>query len=299
MIGHRSTLFLGSDNFVHWELRGANIATPPEPLYTDVVVPLRRTKAQQAESDYPNPDARVSTNRFAGLGLAFDFDSVPTRVLNRFTYVIVPSSGYASQPPPNWQLVQTTRSYQLWRRRRQTISHETFTEIDNPGAILDCNTRAGRELSDRPGIAMVRPLPVVGLRHGWHGSIGYAGDSAHQYIRLGKGTWEISLQYASSVPVIVRGPRMRALLPANLEPLGSYWYVGKVHVFHAGYVRLVVTYERLGLLGRLLGTFGLTRAPAPTGLQPLGRITASRQGTGRAVRLSDACGRYVDWYRTF
>jgi hypothetical protein len=299
IIGKRFTLFLGSDNYVHWELRGANIATPPEPLYAGVVVPVRRTKAQQAQSDYPNLEARVSTSRFAGLGLAFDFDSVPTKSLNRFAYVIVPRSGHASQPPSNWRLTRTTRSYELWRRVGVTLPHETLTEVDNPGAFLNCQTSAGRQLASSRGIAMVRPLPVIGVRDGWHGAVGYADESVHQYILLGRGTWEISLQYDSSVPVIVRGPRMRAIMPPVLEPLGPYWYVGKVHVRRAGYVRLVVASRPLGLIGRLLGASGLTRAPAPTGLRPLGRITAARPVPDQAIPLRDACGRYVDWYRTF
>jgi hypothetical protein len=299
VIGKRLTLFLGSDNYVHWKLRGANIATPPAPLYTGVVVPLRRTKAQQTQSDYPNPAAQTSTSRFAGLGLAFDFDSVPVKFLDRFAYVIVPRSGYASQPPSNWQLVRTTRSYELWRRSGHTSAHQTLTEVDNPGATLNCETSAGRELASSQGMAMVRPFPVVGVRHGWHGAIGYAGESAHQYLLLGRGTWEISLQYDSSVPVLVRGPRLHTVMPPTLEPLGPYWYVGKIHVSHDGYVRLVVTYGPVGPLGRFLGALGLTRAPAPTGLQPLGRITAAKPGPDQAIPLRDACGRYVDWYRAF
>jgi hypothetical protein len=297
-IGNNLTLFLGADDYVHWELRGANIATPPEPLYTGLVVPLRRTKARQAQSDYPSRDARVTVNRFAGHGLAFDFDSVPTSVLNRFAYVIAPRSGYASQTPANWHLVRTTRSYELWRRRGQTIAHETLTEVDNPGAILNCRTTPGHELASRGGTAMVRPPPVVGARSGWRGAVGYAGRSAHQYILLSRGTWEISLQYDSSSSVMVRGPKLHALMPPALEPLGPYWYVGKVHVSHPGYVRLSMTFGSLGLLGRLLGAVGLTRSPTPTGIRPLGRITATRPGPDRAIPLNDACGRYVDWYRT-
>jgi hypothetical protein len=59
-----------------------------------------------------------------------------------------------------------------------------------------------------------------------------------------------------------------------------------------------VTYRRLSLAGRLLGAYGLTRAPAPTGLRPLGRIVATRPGRDRAIALRQACGRYVDWYMT-
>jgi hypothetical protein len=86
-------------------------------------------------------------------------------------------------------------------------------------------------------------------------------------------------------------------LPAALEPRGPYWFVGTIHVRRARPTRLVVHYAELPWLGRILGAFGLTRAPTPTGLRALGRITASpAPEVDHAVPLRQACGRYVDWY---
>jgi hypothetical protein len=297
-IGHERTLFLGNDDLIHWELRGADLATPPEPLYAMAVVPLRRAKAQPAPSNYTSPHARTTRSRFAGLGLAFDFDSVPTRWLDRFRYAILPRSGYGSPAPPNWHLVGTTDSYELWRRSGTTRGYQTLASIDNPGAVLDCTTGPGRALAARRGVAMVQPAPVVGERTAWKGQVGYAGRAAHQILHLDRGTWTISLQYAGAVSVSVRAPGLEATLPANLGPLGTYWYVGRVDVRRRGDVRIVVRYGPLTVLGRLLGAFGLTRAPAPTGLRPLGRVTAARPGRqDRLIPLRQACGRYVDWYR--
>ena len=206
VVGNRPTLFLGADDYVHWELRGVDLATPPAPLYTTLVVPLRRSKAQQDSAPSDPPSTEVTTDRFAGLRLAYDFDSVPPRVLDQFTFAIVPRTAYRSVPPLNWRLVETTRSYELWRRTGPTPSRQTLDEVDNPGAILDCRTAAGRQIATRRGVAMVLPAPVVGDSSAWRGAIGYAGKSAWQVLRLGAGRWDISLQYDSSVDLTVQNP---------------------------------------------------------------------------------------------
>src|SRR5207248_11205283 len=98
---------------------------------------------------------------------------------------------------------------------------------------------------------------------------------------------------------IVRGPGLRRTLPANLEPLGPYWSVGTIRIARPGRVRIVVSFRPLPRLGRLLGARGLTRAPTPTGLKALGRVTAAPAPVRDAtVPLRQACGRYVDRYRT-
>jgi hypothetical protein len=296
-IGQAPTLFLGADDFVHWELRGGNVATPPAPLYTTTVVPLRLAKAHQDPRLTALRGRTTTLNRFAGLGLAFDFDSIPATVLDHFTYAILPRSGYRSTPPRNWRLVDRGPSYELWQRAGRTAVRGTLTEVDNPGAILDCRNPKLRRLSTRAGTAMIRTTPVVGGPAAWRGRIGYAGAAAWQRLKLHPGRWVIALQYAATVPVTVTGPGLRASLPASLEPRGPYWFVGTIHVRRARPTRLVVHYAELPWLGRILGAFGLTRAPTPTGLRALGRITASpAPEVDHAIPLRQACGRYVDWY---
>ncbi len=300
LIGHRPTLVLGADDTIHWELRGIDIQTPPWPLYTTKVVPLRRTKARQDDlSLYHGGDRVLTTNRFSGLGLGFDFDSVPTQTLDRFTFVILPRSTYSSTPPPNWRLVKATSSYGLWRRYGLTPPHQTLTEVDNPGAVLDCRTTAGRRIARGSGLAMTRPAPVIGDRWWWRGKVGYAGQSAQMTLFLTRGSWDISLQYASVVPVTLTAPGTTYVLPANLQPLGAYWSAGYVVVQRTQPVRFVLHYQPLPLLGRLLGSTGQTRPPTPTGLVARGRLVASRAPVqDRTIPLHRACGRYVDWYTT-
>lgn len=295
-IGHQPTLFLGADDFVHWELRGARLATPPQPLYADQVVPIRRAKALDPPGDPPG--ATDTRNRLAGVGLAFDFDSVPPGWLDRFTYAIRPRSSYVVPPPSNWRLVRATPSYELWRREGPTAPSRTLNTLDNPGATLDCGTAAGRSIAASGGVALVQPSPVVGARSAWRGSVGFAGRSAHQTLALGAGSWDLSLQYAATRSLTVHANGLDATLPGSLEPLGPDWYVGRIQLARAASVRVTVTYQAAPLAARLLGVFGLTRAPVPTGIEPLGRITASRPpAADRVIRLVHACGRYVDWYR--
>jgi len=296
IIGRHPTLFLGADAYVNWELRGANIQTPAQGLDTPNVVPVRRAKAPQDPDLYDSARARTTT-QVTGAALGFDFDSVSAGVLDRFAFAIVPRSAYASAPPPNWRLVKTTQSYELWRRTGKTLPRKTLTEIDNPGAILDCRTRAGRQVASLRGSAIVRPPPVAGGPGSWRGPVGVAGKSARQVLQLGRGTWAISLQYASTVDVVVTAPGLRAVLPASLEPLGPYWYAGTVNIEKPGRVAIVVTYKSLPVPGKLAGAVGLTRSE-PRGVRVLSRVTATRVPFGvQRVPLKRACGRYVDWYR--
>ena len=222
---------------------------------------------------------------------------MPASSLDRFTFVIVPRSAYASAPPSNWRLVKRTRSYELYRRDGPTSRRLTLTEVDNPGAILDCRTAQGREIAAQRGVAMTRTPPVIGDRWWWKGRVGYAGTSTEMTLRLTRGSWAISLQYDSVVPVTVHSMNLNVVLPANLEPLGPYWYVGTLRVPRAGRVTFALHYHRLPLLARLLGSSGQTRAPTPTGLIPRGRLTASKAPVrDHAIALHDACGRYIDSY---
>jgi hypothetical protein len=226
----------------------------------------------------------------------FDFDSVPSNELDRFTFVILPRSAYTSQPPSDWHLVRTLASYELWQRIGLTPPHRTLDEGGNPGAVLNCRTAAGRSIAASAGTAMVRPSPVVGERSSWRGAVGYAAMSAWQLVPLQAGYWNVSLQYDSVVPLTVSGPGSTTSLPANLDGVGPYFYAGTIHVRRPGPVRVVVASHSLPWLGRVLGAYGFTRAPRPTGLRALGRIAFTRPTVDRPLKLSRACGRYVDWY---
>src|SRR5258708_34278364 len=130
----------------------------PAVLYATAVAPIRLAKARRARlANDPFGDP-VTSNRMAGPGV-FDFDSVPSSELDRFTFVILPRSPYTSQPPANWHLVRVLSSYELWGRIGPTTPHYILSEGRNLGAVLDCRTTAGRAIASRDGIARVRPRP--------------------------------------------------------------------------------------------------------------------------------------------
>jgi hypothetical protein len=296
IIGRRPTLFLGLDDYARWELRGANLTMPPALLYATAVAPIRLAKTRRARRVHDPLADPVTSNPMSGPGV-FDFDSVPSSELDRFTFVILPRSPYTSQPPANWHLVRVLSSYELWGRIGPTPPHHILSEGRNLGAVLDCRTTAGRAIASRAGIAMVRPRPVVRGLRSWRGAVGYAGKAASQLVPLAAGTWDISIQYDSSVQVTVTAHDLRASLPANLDGVGPYFYVGAIHVARPQRVRVSVAFHRLSLFARLVGAVGLTRAPRPTGFRALGRIVFTRSPSGdRRLPLDRACGRYVDWY---
>ncbi len=278
LVQGRDVLFLGRDNFVAYELRGARAFTAVRNYY---------------DPNYVKPDLRLRD-----VFQKFDFDSVGPRTLARFPYVITTSAAYASGPPPHFRPLRRTPDFVLWRRTGPIGSRTTLAEGADPGAVLDCGRRVGgrRPRSGRAATVFARP-PVGGGR--WSPSPTVEGGSpVTQSLSLPAGRWQISIQYDATRPLHVTAPGMDATLPANLDYRGSvpYYPAGELRIRHGGPIRFSVSVERPPLIGRLLGT----KAEAH-----LGAIAASPAGRGgpipgeaeRRVAWRHACGRYVDWYR--
>ncbi len=118
-------LFLGRDDFIAWELRGAKVDTPIKNFY-NVGQPPTRFKAKDGEEK-------------------FDFDAVNEGILDRYRYVLTTSSAYASEPPGNFKEVARTESFVLWKRRGPTARRETLHEVAAPGAVLSCDEEEERK----------------------------------------------------------------------------------------------------------------------------------------------------------
>jgi hypothetical protein len=270
--GH-DVLFLGRDNFVSYELRGARAFTAVRNFY---------------DPNYAKPNLRLK-----GVFRKFDFDSVTPRILARFPFVITTRAAYASGPPPAFRPVRRTSDFVLWRRTGPLGARRTLAEGPDPGAIHRCRDGA----APRGRATIFATPPVTGAR--WSpGATVEDGAPASQALNLPAGRWRISLQYDATRPIHVRAPGLDATLPANLDYRGSapYYPAGELVVPRAGPVRFTVDVERPPLAGRLLGTKSQAH---------LGAIAASRAGDGgpipgegeRRVSLDDSCGRYVDWFR--
>jgi hypothetical protein len=257
---HR-VLFLGTDNFAVWELRDRRLS------YVSQYAPI--SQLPQYRPDKPHAPGRP-----------VDFDSVDPRWLDRFDYVVTPRTAFASVPPLNWSRAAATSSYEVWRRAGATPPHAILTEDGAPGAVLDCSTPTGRSLSHAAGAALVRPPPVVGDRRAWRGT----GTKLFQQLYLPAGRWQLSLQYISASALTVKASSLQAVLPADLEPAGPYWFVGEV----------TSTGGRIAVSVRAHPLPGLATRRIPA----IGNIALVKVDTpARSVPLRTACGQYVDWYQ--
>lgn len=277
LVKGRPTLFLGQDDYVFWELRGARLAVPVSYVGNSLVPYSFR------------PDVGFAPGRSP------DFDALDRGNLDRFHFIVAPRTAVASTPPVNWRQRRATRSYVLWERHGPTANREVLSGGGVPGNRLDCREARGRRLAERRGQATIVTPPISGDFREWRvdgrrppfndsgGAVVRAGDTALQSLRLPVGRWDISIGYRSPVPVRVRGPGLDATLPPSIERVGPVWSAGTV-----------------------LSTGARTRiAATPLGPPPLARdrgaavggLVATRVGEPlQLVPLRGACGRYIDFY---
>jgi hypothetical protein len=114
-------------------------------------------------------------------------------------------------------------------------------------------------------------------------------------LRVPRGRWDVSLAYAGLSGMTVAAPGLRVSMPPTIDRVGPFYYVGTITRDRSGPVTFKVTANKLGAVGRLLGTRGHTRALDSPYHWPLGGLALTRHGaTGRQVPAPGACGRYVD-----
>jgi hypothetical protein len=286
VVAGERVLFLGSDEYVPWELRGASVesafGTAPG-LYADI-----------------KPLARLQPSERA------DFDTTHPSVLDEFDYVITTNAAYGSAPPANFRPVDSTASFTLWERTGLTPDRKTLRrEGEIPGAELDCERRRGQAISERRGTAYVAETPPVVASFGEllgedvsEGSqIAWVDEGEPQSVglRLTPGRWEISLQYFSTEPLVIDSPGLLHLvMPPNSTRIGPYWAVGAVEIEEPRDVEISVEPVERPFLRRLLGGPDAVRTGPQTiiGMLAAARLDEQR----RALPTSEACGRFVDWY---
>jgi hypothetical protein len=266
--GH-ATLFLPEDHYVAWELAGTKLSV---------------LQIWSIPSEVP------VTPRQPVIGTPVGFNAVEPSTLNDFEYVITTRTEAQSEPPPNWHLVANTQWYSLYHRVGPTLPREALPlSASMPGATLECNTPAGAKIAHAHGIAAVRVRPTYGS--GWGGGTSgtqtiviAGGQATTQRLEIPAGTFELSLQYQSQVPLVVSSSAGQTFRePAYLGAYGSFWRVGDLH-------------------GRGPITITVTAQQSPVHIVPrtaiLGTLIALPVGThDREIPLDRACGQYVDWYR--
>jgi len=265
-LGDRPTLFLGSDDYFAYRLRGVPVGdiTPEGP-------------------GGPIP-AAARTEKPVVYAQTFDFDSVDAATLDGYDAVVLPRTPFASEPPANFRLLARTSLYEAWERVGPTPPRAIIEGSGAPGAVLDCeDDPEQRRLSRQDGEALVWPLPftagnVAGLS---------TGGTAGTELRLPEGRWELSVSYISTIPVRVLIGTRRWELPANTNRPGPYFRFGEVR--SDGRRPLIVGFisERV------------SRATSRHSATFVGAVAATRADRPRrTVPLRRACGRFVDWYRT-
>ncbi|HET8975731.1 MAG TPA: hypothetical protein VFN15_03795 [Solirubrobacterales bacterium] len=298
-------LFLGRDNFISWELLGAeDVHSPVVNHYdTEETSTLYRATPINAKFDWDNVPAERVT------------DDAGDRGLEDFDWVLTTSAEFNSVAPPGFTPKLETGDFILWERVSGQTPREgepgfrrTLLEPIYPGATLDCTEESGRRLSRiEGGTAVVLPrAPAIGKAWEPGPDITDAAGAVEE-LSLTPGPWAISMQYASTQDLHVTAPGFGETLDANLLFRGPapYYPVGTIQVGDAGGpTRFTVTVGRPPLAGRLLGTESrayLGRIVA-TPLQPTGRgeLVPFEEAGGDDLRervpLSEACGRYIDWY---
>ena len=256
----KPTLVLFYDDYAQWELLGQNETMP-----------------QQGATLQTRPARRWA------YGQPYQFDSVPPQTLDLYDYVIATRTNALSQPPPNFHIVGGSASFVVYRRVGPTPPFRVLPAVaPEPGAVLDCTTATGRRLSRRRGFAEVRTPPV-------YANLGplVPNQSEPVEIKLPAGRWQLSLPYTSQEAVIVSGAGLHVTLPPNLDRLGTVWPVGTVNST-GGPIALMFHMTHPGVLS--------SHDPYTQFFTPEA-LVAARLEPDHRVPLSQACGRYVDWYQ--
>ena len=263
--GDRPVLFLGIDDFAAWDLRDAPVDAPASSI------------SVSAGGVYPSPAKPWN-------GLALDFDSIVPTDLDHFAYVVTTDTPYASQAPANFHLVARARLYELWKRTGPTMPFQELDLSGQPGAILSCSSPLGKQLRRERGQAALMTPPVTAT-----GPSLSAGQTGTMSIALPRGKWELSASYLSYFNLDFSAAGKHWTMPAYQGRNGPFFAVGEVtgHGVHAP-VTVTVKAERPSILtGELITDVTIYQLAAT-------RVPDTR----RIVPLKDACGKYVDWYRT-
>jgi hypothetical protein len=257
-------LFLGRDNFVLWELRGSKPFTHVRNFYDPYFVE-------------PNFDLRSVASKF-------DFDAVTAETLARFPYVLTTRAGYASGPPPDYDVAFETPSYILWKKGGPVARRVPAENGPEPGAVLDCE----RELE---GTATVLPRePLVFPGGDWSSTTVESGSTASMELDVPPGVWDVSLRYDSTRPLNLTASvgAYESTLPGNLDYRGTgpFWDAGQLASDGVHSLRLEASVSEPPAAGRLLGAHSVAH---------LGEVALTRFGPEREVAAGRACDKYADW----
>ena len=284
----KPVLDLTSDRYFDYYLRGAEVRSP----------------AKNAEDKFEGRKGKDAR-------LPVDFDSVYANDMDLFDYAVTTDADYQSGAPPNWEEVDRTESYVLWKRSGPTPFVGVLAEEARPGTGLPLQPpevpQAARPHRDRDHLAAAgdRQAPELGGRgraarrppgrRGERRRRAGARRVGHPDDHPAPGT------VGPLVPVRQRGgaaegpgrrpraprcrPGIEGAIPFRPDE-GPYWPVGRVDS-DGGPVEITVTAGEVSGLQKVLGV----DAPAS-----IGNIAATRLDEIGTNPFTASCGLYLDHY---
>jgi hypothetical protein len=270
-IGRDTVLYLGRDDFGSWHLRDGEVFAIGETATARV--PYRKTK--------PLPGALTPP----------DFDSPDPGALARSRWVITVRSGFQSQAPKGFRRVAQTSLYALWKRTGRPPARSTLPGESAPGKQLSCRPRTARRLVAAGGTAATMTPPrAASLVPG-------PPRTMTATLRLPRGRWELSADYASRTDLRFSAPGLDRVMPAMLARGGPAWTLGTVRSRGRRLV-VTVTQPAPSLIQQLLGVVDQPGAGFNHALRPARIVAVSAPaaaGRRQLMPIARACGRYVDW----
>ena len=261
-------LFLGVDRFGAYYLRGTLVQSP---------------------GGYVPPDVEARPEKVWQQGDPLDFDTLRPSKLDNYDYAVTTAAEYASTPPPSFREVAREGDWILWERVSETPPTEVLNEAGRPGRINEC------EEPPDGGEALVLDEPTVIDQSLWDPGFAFdAPGEASATAVVDPGSYDVSLQYHSQVPLTVRvdGEDV-ARMPATLEGLyatapgrGAFWPAGEAEL-DGGPVRITVEADEPSSFQDLLGVERRVW---------VGDLALSPRTEPRTVPLAASCGEYVDHY---
>ena len=262
LLGDGPTLMMVEDDYAGWRLRGAPVA--------------------YGGAGFPAPIAATARpSKPSGFGVPTDWDTFDASTLDRFAYAVTTRSPYQSEAPTNFKRIRQTALYDVWKRTGPTSERRILESAGTPAATLDCKTAPGRRLARRAGTATVLARPPVTVADGLPALV--PGVAFPVEVKLPRGSWTLSLRYASQVPLRLQLGRQSFAVPANTTRLGAYWPTLRIRSSGTAQPLLVIA-ERA------------TRLTPGTIASTVSGIVATSDRLERKVSLGAACGRAVDYY---
>ena len=279
----KPVLYAGQDRYAAYDLQGADTHVPLVEFPDEKVSP-------NSEKPFDTGDAYSP----------IDFDSFNRGTLDRFPYVVTSRGAWNSEAPPNFKPIAKTADYILWERTGSTPrGRHVLLEGTEAGARAHCNSPEVRILLESGGKATLFGETQVGTKPEWSdGSILGNGETTSQSLELPAGTWNLSLQYFSPFSLTITAPGFEQELIAALDGQrpntislannGQFWPAGKFQS-KGGKVEFTVHAASADWMQSLSGYDGKAY---------IGELVATRAGARKTVPLSQACGKWIDWYES-